>query len=124
MKSMIYFALTFIILSWGCGKSKDVQFCEGVSRKGEGVKCGTVFDEGTISVLVRSREQWGVKQIKLQIYELRKNKYEKLETVYADVNPDKDYAHINISLYNEGKYKVKIFKSGTAIAEGDISIVE
>jgi hypothetical protein len=123
MKKGIYLLL-IIALSAGCSKSKEIQFCEGVSPKGEGVNCGARFYEGELTAVINADEPFGVKTISVQVYEVKDKKMEKIETISVDVKPDDQTAPVNLSLYSGGTYTVRAFKNDVRIGEGQISIRE
>lgn len=53
-------AAVIMLFAAGCAKRKDIEFCEGVSPKGDGVHCGSVFHDGDLAALVRAGEPFGV----------------------------------------------------------------
>lgn len=123
-KIFCLFCLMACVLVAGCSKSKAVQFCEGVSPDGEGVNCGTVFEDGELTALIRAKEPFGVKTIALQVFEVKGEKIEKTESLYVAVKPERDTASVNLSFYTEGTFRVRAMSGNTAIGEGEIRIVE
>ncbi len=123
MKKLFFFVMVLTLMT-GCSKSKAVQFCEGVSPEGEGVNCGTRFEEGELTAVIRAEAPFGVKTISLHVFEVNQNKAEKTATLTVDVRPDRNTASATLSLYTEGKYRVKAMSGNNVIGDGEISIVE
>jgi hypothetical protein len=107
-----------------CSKSKTIEFCEGVSPDGKGVNCGSKFEDGELTAVVNGEEPFGVKTITVQIFEVKKNKTEKIETLSLEVKPDKDTAMVNLSFYSGGRYMVTAQKNDARIGSGEVEIVE
>jgi hypothetical protein len=107
-----------------CSKTKTIEFCEGVSPDGKGVNCGSKFEDGELTAVVNSEEPFGVKTITVQVFEVKKNKTEKMETLSLDVKPDKDMAMVNLSFYSGGRYMVTALKNNMRIGSGEVEIVE
>lgn len=108
----------------GCSKNREIQFCEGITPEGKGVKCGKKFTTGELSTLVTSREPFGVQSITLEVFRIHGNRDDLVETVKVKVKSDQVSAFTNVSFYNEGRYRVKAMKNETAIGEGEVEIVE
>lgn len=125
MKKILFASVCVILyLVTGCSKSKEIQFCEGVSPAGEGVNCGTKFEDGELTAVINSEEPFGVKTITVQVLEVRGGKAEKIETLSVDVKPDKQTASVNLSLYSGGIYLVRAYKKDTRIGSAQITIEE
>ena len=107
----------------GCGRSRDIEFCEGITPEGKGVKCGKKFTTGELSALVSSREPFGIQAITLRIFRIRESRDDLVETLSLKVKPDKMSVFTNLSFYNEGRYRVKAMKNDEGIGEGDVEIV-
>ena len=123
MKKLL-FACLILSLVAGCSKSKEIQFCEGVSPSGEGVNCGTRFEDGELTAVINSREPFGMKTITVQVFEIRGSKTEKIETITVNVKPDKQTASVNLALYSGGRYIVRAYKKDTGIGSAEITIEE
>src|SRR5512136_2648386 len=95
MKNVLLLCVILSLMA-GCSKSKEIQFCEGVSPKGEGVNCGTKFEDGELTAVINSEEPFGVKTITVQVYEVKDKKTEKIDTLTVDVKPDKQTASVNL----------------------------
>jgi hypothetical protein len=123
MKQAIYLLIMFLLAA-GCSKAKNIEFCMGVSPKGEGIKCGTKFEDGDLTAVIKGNEPFGVKSLTVQVFESKNDKTEKIETLSFDVLPEMESASVNLSFYSGGKYIVRAFKNDVRIAEGEIVIVE
>ncbi len=108
----------------GCSKSKTIEFCEGVSPEGKGVNCGAKFEDGELNAVIIGEEPFGVKTITVQVFEVKKNKNEKIETISVDVRPDSDRAMVTLSFYSGGRYLVTAQKNEAPIGSGEVEIVE
>ncbi len=107
-----------------CSKSKTIEFCEGVSPEGKGINCGAKFEDGELNAVITGEEPFGVKAITVQVFEVKRNKNEKIETLSVDVKPDSDRAMVNLSFYSGGRYLVTAQKNETRIGSGEVEIVE
>jgi len=107
-----------------CSKSKTIEFCEGVSPEGKGVNCGAKFEDGELTAVINSEEPFGVKTITVQVFEVKKNKTEKIETLSVDVKPDMDRVMVNILFYSGGRYMVTAQKNETRLGSGEVEIIE
>lgn len=123
MKKLLFLLIVFACVA-GCSKSKALQFCEGVSPDGDGVNCGTVFEDGELTALIRTEAPFGVKAITLQIFEVKGDKKEKTGSVPVSVRPDRSIATANLSFYSGGRYLVRAISGDRGIGEGEITIVE
>ena len=122
MKKMIFVSLCLSLL-WGCSKAGTIQFCEGVTPKGEGVRCGKKFESGDITAIITSKEPFGTRQITVQIAQKREKKSEIVETVTVNVLPDKQTATANLSFYTAGIFSVTA-KGKTGLGSGEVEIVD
>jgi hypothetical protein len=120
----LFFCIMILALLAGCSKSKVIQFCEGVSPDGDGVKCGQTFEDGELTALIQTEEPFGVKVITVQVYEVKGGKTEKAESHSVNVSPDKNTAAVNLSFYSGGRYHVRVLSGDTRIGDGEIRIVE
>lgn len=117
--------LIIAILVFGaCSRGRAVQFCEGVKPDGDGVNCGVKFETGELTALIKSSRPFGGKSIKLVVTEVGGKKTEKIETVVADVKPDRDRAAVPLSFYTDGTYRVTAMNGDETIGEGKIEIVD
>ena len=123
MKKLLL-ACLFLSLVAGCSRSKAIQFCEGVSPKGEGVNCGTKFEDGELTAVINSPEPFGSKSITVQVFEIKDKKTEKIDSITVDVKPDRQTASVNLAFYSGGKYMVKASKKDVAIGSAELAIVE
>jgi hypothetical protein len=123
MKQIIYLFLAALI-TIGCSKTNKIEFCEGVTPEGEGVRCGSKFEDGDLTAVITSEDPFGVKTIAVQIFESGKKTPEKIGSINVDVNPAKQVAMVNLSLYSGGKYIIRAMKNENIIGEGELQIVE
>ncbi|TAL38899.1 MAG: hypothetical protein EPN93_03470 [Spirochaetes bacterium] len=118
-------ALVTIFALGGCKSNKALSFCEGVSQEGKGVKCGTVFTTGDVTAVIEIKDNFEVEKLDVKVYEQKKNKDELVETVTLNVAQDKKSANLNLSFYNEGRYRVEVRgKEGKAIAENALEVTD
>lgn len=109
----------------GCKPPKTVEFCEGVSPKGEGMKCGTVFTTGELTAIVKAEKAFGVDSLNLKVYALEAKSTEPVESLLVKVKPEEKTAPVNLPLYNEGKYRVRVTTAeGNTVAEGELEVVD
>jgi len=116
--------LMMLLVMAACSKLKTIEFCEGVSPEGKGVNCGAKFEDGELNAVIISEEPFGVKNITVQVFEVKKNKNEKIETLSVDVKPDSDRAMVNLSFYSGGRFLVTAQKNDIRIGSGEVEIVE
>jgi hypothetical protein len=123
MKKLILFLMIAPVMA-GCSKTKSIEFCEGMTPEGKGVRCGSVFQEGDLLAIIRSGEPFGVNSLTVRIYDKKGNKKEQLESFDVTVKPDRDTATANLSLYSGGTYLVEAVKKDATIGSGEIEISE
>ncbi len=123
MKLVLSLFLALLVIT-GCSKKNTIQFCEGVAANGEGVNCGKKFEDGDLTAVITSENFFAVKALSVQIYEVKNNKKEKIETITVDVKPDKQTATVNLSFYTSGSYIVRAMKNDVLIGEAAVEIVE
>lgn len=116
--------ILFLIIT-GCKNSDKIKFCEGVSKDEKGMNCGTTFSTGDITALINTGEAFETDKLTITIFEAKKYKDEKVNSIFLDVNPEKEIAYTSLSLYNEGTFKFKVIgKEEKTIAEGEVNIVD
>ncbi len=109
----------------GCKPSKSVDFCEGTSTKGDGVKCGSVFTTGELTAVIKAEKNFGVESLDLKVYDIGKKSTEPVDSRPIKVKQEDRKAVVNLSFYNEGKYRVRVLNGdGRAVADGDVEIVD
>ncbi|MCU0847749.1 MAG: hypothetical protein MUD12_07660 [Spirochaetes bacterium] len=111
-------------LTAGCGSGKSILFCEGVSPEGEGINCGTRFETGDLTALIKPKKPFGVKSIEIRIQDSKSKKDSFIEKITAGVKPEDERAVVNLSFYREGKFRVMAVEKDEVLAEGDIEIVD
>ncbi len=123
MKIFLY-AVTVLVLFAGCSKANKVQFCEGVSPEGEGVNCGTRFETGELTAMIKCDKPFETEEIFVAITEVRDKKTEPYESLTVEVNPEEERVNTNLSFYNGGMYRVTAKAGENTIAVGEIEIVD
>ena len=109
----------------GCKKDQTLFFCEGVTKEGEKIKCGTQFTTGDLTGVIQAKEPFAAKKLTVSIIETVKNRKEPVRTFSATVKPEETTAHVQLSFYTEGKFQVRITgKDKAVVAEGDIEIID
>jgi len=122
-KSILLLIVLFLFFS--CKSKKTMEFCEGVSTEGAGVKCGETFTTGEMTALINVDNPFTVNKLLINIYKKGKYKSERVESLSADVNPEAFSARLNFYLYEEGDFTIEaIGQDNKKIAEGVIKIVE
>ncbi len=114
-----------VILFFGCKASKTIEFCEGISTEGEGVKCGDSFSAGELTMIIKPESPFILNKIILNIYKKGKYRTDKFGTLTVDVRPESATVKTNFYFYDEGDFMVEaIGQDNKKIAEGKINIVE
>ena len=109
---------------YGCKPKENMQFCEGVSLKGEGVECGIQFGTGDITVIIKNNEPMGVNKLFVEIFEKGKKKETKVDTLVVEVKPADLQTTATLLMYKAGNYTVKALKGKTVISKGSIEIID
>ena len=122
MKKIIL--ISILCLAVACGKQKAMQFCEGTNKDGEGVRCGTKFEAGDLTMLVRSDRPFESASIKVDIYQIDGKHDEKIDSLEVQTRPEETQKAVPLSLYQGGKFRVKARKGDEILAEGEIEIIE
>ncbi len=121
----ILLCIGIYVVCTGCKADTTVMFCEGVSSEGKGMQCGQVFSSGDVTALIQPKERFETDTLEVKVFEERKNQSDCVETMELSVSPDARSATVNIPLYNEGKFSVRVFgKEKKKVAEGTIEIVD
>ena len=123
MKTLIPIILLSIVLA-GCGKSKQILFCEGISKQGEGVHCGEKFEAGDLTAVIKSDGPFETDSITVDIYRVENTLEHMIHTVTAETKPDETQATTTLSFYKGGTYRVKAVKGDAVLAQSDIEIVD
>ncbi len=115
MRAAAVLLILFMCL-FGCGKQKQVFFCEGVDENGKEVNAGTVFTAGELSAVYHlsnpSDEDLKFQFIVYIVREKERLKFDIKETV---IKAGDTVAVSDLSLYNKGFYDVEVV-SGTEVA--------
>jgi len=120
----LLYLLFLVLLVSGCFKSDDISFCEGVSPKGEGVKCGVKFESGELTAVVKSGDPFGTDKLDIQVFRIIDGKNQKSESISVAVKPEEKSVSTNLPLYIGGNYKIIVVKNGEEFIEKNIEIVE
>jgi hypothetical protein len=129
-KKHIAIILFFIIINTGCKESKNLLFCEGVDKDGNEINCGTRFETGELTAVIKSSSSFETEKISVSVFELENfGKPGTLREVVVDklsldVKPEDSKVVTNLSFYREGHYRVKGSKGKDVFADGDIEIVD
>ena len=123
IKKIIAFMLAGLI-ALSCSKDNQVQFCEGVDNDGNGVKCGKKFTTGDITGVVNSRNPFDAENIVFKIIHIEKTAKSTEKTISIKVEREKNKANTALSFYNDGIYKVEVYKQDNLVAEESIEIVD
>jgi hypothetical protein len=122
MKKLILTSILCLVVA--CGKQNAMQFCEGTNKDGEGVRCGTKFESGDLTALVRSEKPFESASIKVDIYRIDGKHDEKIESLEVQTRPEETRKAVPLSLYQGGKFRVRARKGDYILAEGEIEIIE
>jgi hypothetical protein len=117
--------LAFILVLSGCKAAKTIDFCEGVSTNGEGVKCGNKFTTGELTMMIKPEGPFNINKIVLNIYKKSKYRTDKFDSLVVDVKPESLTINKNFYFYDEGEFTIEAFgQENKKIAEGKVDIVE
>lgn len=119
-----FYILFLIVLFSSCGSSNKIQFCEGVSKEGDGVNCGEKFDTGDLTALVLSDRPFDADSIDINIYRFEQSIETKIDTVTSAVNPRDTRVSVLLSFYKGGVYRIKAKKGDTVVSQGELEIVD
>ncbi len=118
-------SLALFVFLFSCGKKQSVSFCEGVSLSGEGTRCGTSFSAGELTAVISADDNFGIDRLQIRVFEKKRHTTVAVETLSIQVKPEEKRANVNIGLYNEGFFTIKVHGKGDAvIAEGDVEIID
>jgi hypothetical protein len=130
LKRLITIILLFILINTGCKESKNLLFCEGVDKDGNEINCGSKFETGELTAIIKSSSPFETEKISVSVYELENFgkpgtlKEVVVDTLSLDVKPEESKAVTNLSFYRGGHYRVKGSKGKDVFANGDIEIVD
>ncbi|MDY6934945.1 MAG: hypothetical protein SVZ03_12095 [Spirochaetota bacterium] len=123
MKSIIHIEIIFLLI-FACKSDRGLIFCEGVSTKGEEINCGTKFSTGDLTVIISSKESFGIDEITMDIIKIVPGGEEKMLTLPVEVKADSSKAIATISLYEEGRYRIQAMKGEVEISQGNVEILD
>jgi hypothetical protein len=125
-KKILRTAAVFIIAAAAvsCKAKKEIQFCEGASTDGKGVKCGTVFEYGDLSALITAREEFGTETITVQAHIIKGSVKDTVLSLSVKVKPDSKNIIVNLPLYKKGKYEITALSGEKVYAKGEVEIAD
>jgi len=126
IKNLAVFAILIVVLAGlACKKTDAVQFCEGVNTDGTGVRCGKVFTTGDLAVRFQHSSAFGTETVRMKFYDVNSGSKLPVETRSVEVKADSNTVITDLSLYDEGLYKI-VFETpaGDSLGEGTIEIVD
>ncbi len=127
MKTLRFVAVLILISSvstTGCKSDKPLQFCEGMTSKGEPTHCGTTFTTGDLTGVLTLEEAPGVENVTIDILEKKEFSSQPYNSYTQKVDPEKKMITFPISLYREGTFTVEILQGKSKLAEGELKIVD
>ncbi len=119
----LYFSL-ILLMFLSCSKNNGtLEFCEGTDADGKGVNCGSVFSEGDLSIILKSKIPFESEQLTVKLYDDRNSSPFPVETITVPVKQGETVKAFDYALYNSGVYKLVVEgKDGKTIAEGIITV--
>ncbi len=129
-KRLVKILVLFIILHTGCKESKNLLFCEGVDKDGREINCGTKFETGDLTAVIKSKTPFETEKITVSVSELENfgkpgtPREVSVDKLTLNVKPEESRAVTNLSFYREGHYRVRGSKGKDVFADGDIEIVD
>lgn len=122
--SIIILSFISLIAFGGCKKGGTVSFCEGADNEGKGVKCGTVFTPGDITLLFKVKEAFGTDSVTVKVFNINDGTNKSVIDRAVKVEPDETAGRADLEMYDEGSFKVVFEKKGEIISEGMVEIVD
>ena len=125
--NFVFIAIVMFVALAGTLKAQSLYFCEEY-KEGQEVGLSDVFiiskSGGYLTVMFKSDEPIGVKEVDLKVYKVTDGVEKIMETHPFDVEPDWDYIHFDeITFKTAGKYKVTLVtKAGYSIVSGYVKI--
>lgn len=107
-KKIIILILILAVCFLGCKKKSDVSFCEGLSPKGEPVKCGKKFTTGKLFCLVKKSKLGDVTSFKVTVYQQSGSKKIPVDHQIIEVKEEDKFLKVPLILLAEGKYIVEV----------------
>jgi hypothetical protein len=123
-KFLVLMGILSISAFGGCKKGGTVSFCEGADNEGKGVKCGTVFMPGDMTIVFSAKEAFGTDSVTAKMYNINDVGGKSVMERPVKVNPDETTGRADIEMYDEGSFKLVIEKKGEIISEGMIEIID
>lgn len=117
--------LTVLICLSGCGKQKQVFFCEGVDEDGKEINAGTVFTTGELSAVFHlSKPSDEDQKIQFIVYIVREKERLKFDIKETVIKAGDTVAVADLSLYNKGFYDVEAVSGTETAGKGTLEIRE
>jgi hypothetical protein len=124
MKQILMLVL-ILLVSTGCKKKDGVVFCEGTDKSGSGVKCGSVFTTGDITVVASTDKPFNTDTVYVKLYDTKDGDALPESIIDVKVDPASMQLRADLSIYDESDYKVVIEnKDRKPLAEGTVKIIE
>lgn len=124
-RSIITISAIFCALSLSsCAKKGEVTFCEGIDSEGKGVNCGKVFTSGDLTIVFNSKDAFGTDSLTVNVYNIDAGDRKPKLVRHAKVKPEENVGHVDIDLYDEGRFRVVVEKRGETVSSGDIEIID
>ncbi len=109
----------------GCKKKDAVVFCEGTDKQNKGVKCGSVFTTGDITIIAETERPFNTDTLYVKLIDSKDGDALPESIVEIKVDPAATKLRADISIYDESDYRVVVeTKDRKSIAEGSVKIVE
>jgi hypothetical protein len=119
----VLFMIIFFTVT-GCKKSGTVSFCEGADKDGNGVKCGSVFTPGDITLLFTTKAAFETDSVVVKVYNMNDGDKKSEQERNVKVSPDETTGRADLEMYDEGKFRVVVEKKGEIVSEGEIELVD
>lgn len=119
-KGLIVLLVVSVLVS--CGKEETIKFCEGMDQEGQGVNCGTKFETGDLTAVIKVKEPFGVTKLTVRVLDTRRDNAV-IETVTVNVKEEDLTASANLRLYNSGVFNVEVLKDKNVISQGKVEMV-
>jgi hypothetical protein len=116
--------MILLISGTGCKKSGTVSFCEGADTDGKGVKCGSVFTPGDITLLFNTKAAFETDSVVIKVYNMNDGDKKSEQERIVKVSPDETTGRADLEMYDEGKFRVIVEKKGEIVSEGEVELVD
>jgi hypothetical protein len=121
---LFVFCSIILFTAAGCKKNGTVSFCEGADKDGKGVKCGTVFTPGDITLLFTTKAAFETDSVVIKVYNMNDGDKKSEQERIVKVSPDEATGRADLEMYDEGKFRVIVEKKGEIVSEGEVELVD